>query len=274
MVGDGQRRRPVVLGDHDDVRPEPDRAAQRLGDGHARAAGPRPGTVGPSRRRSRRDGHHVDTGREHVRQASPPDRGRRGRRRCPAGGPGSRSSPGSGGWPWRGRRRRAPRRDAVRAPTARRRDLAPRTAPASSVPAGPPPITSTDRLAVAAGGGGSASRAKRGLTPQAYTIPSTRRRWMHSFRPMHGRTPVLGTGAGLGDDVGIGHRGARHGDEVGVPGGEHGLGLGDVEHPPGVDDGAVGGRLDPARRAAPTGGPRTSRSGCSWDRPSCCRRRG
>ena len=52
---------------------------------------------------------------------------------------------------------------------------------------------------------------------------------------------LLGAGAGLGHDLGIGHRGPGHGHDVGVAGGQHRLGLVDVCHAPGVDDGEVGG---------------------------------
>ena len=45
----------------------------------------------------------------------------------------------------------------------------------------------------------------------------------------------------LRHDVGIGHGRPRHGDDVGMAGVEHGFGLGDIEDPPGVDDGEVGG---------------------------------
>ena len=60
--------------------------------------------------------------------------------------------------------------------------------PANSVPAGPPPMTSTDRGAAARGGRPSSSRPACGFTPQANGRPSTTRRSMHSWTPMHGRT--------------------------------------------------------------------------------------
>ena len=240
LVGDRQRRQAVVLGDHDHPAPEPLGVEDRLAGGEdARQVGAR--HVDTAWRGAGRDGNdvrarghdvvarrvaievhvHSDPGEPPLLPVDPAPKLRF-----------IRSRAATASWP-----PSAPSR-------SQSRTRWPRSAicPANSVPAGPPPITSTDRGAVAGGGRPSSSRPACGLTPHANGRPSTTRRSMHSWTPMHGRTSAARPSPDLTTSSGSAIAALREPDEVGVPVGEDAFGGGDAGHPPDVDDGQIGRR--------------------------------
>ena len=238
----GQRRQPVVLGDHDD--PTADALAVRHGIGgrqHERQVGT--WHVGAARRwrrwrrrrrrrRRRRPSSAVASRSELHVDADPPE---------PALLPADPVGVGGVHRQLGGDGQLAAER-ALPLPQLARGGPARPSARRTRCPAGPPPMTSTERGTAARGGRPSSSRPACGLTPQANGRPSTTRRSMHSWRPMHGRISASAAVRRLDDQVRVGDRRPGEPDEVGVAVGQDPLGGVDARDPPDVDDGKVGGR--------------------------------